>query len=203
MQICAKYCILLVWPRYLYGEEGRGQTQTWSMCWGICRREEVTVCTIITVTIGVDVIVQRQSSSQQQIFPWFHPFNRKQNVEEEHNGLEWRARTTRTVSVFLDLSELKSDKSVARLGNCQVIINKCKSVGSLEEFYHKFWSITSSSVGVFEVGNVSLWVILICHHSVAAVLMIEALVVLRPTILTLLPGLLLGHSSKHIFWIFL
>ena len=33
--------------------------------------------------------------------------------------------------VFLDGPVLKSDKSVGSLGNCQDIINKCKSVGSL------------------------------------------------------------------------
>ena len=163
----------------------------------------MTVCSIITVTIGVDVIVQRQCSSQQQLFPWFHPFNREQNVAEKHNGLEWRARTTRTVSVFLDLSELKSDKSVARLGNCQVIINKCKSVGSLEEFYHKFWSITSSLGGPFDVAmlgclsysNLSSQT---CRHYNDSG-----------------PGgsqtnnfnsfarNLLGHSSRQIFWLFL
>ena len=105
--------------------------------------------------------------------------------------------------VFLDLSELKSDKSVARLGNCQVIINKCKSVGSLEEFYHKFWSITSSLGGPFDVAmlgclsysNLSSQT---CrHHNDSG------------------PGgsqtnnfnsfarILLGPSSWQIFWIFL
>ena len=150
----------------------------------------MTVCAIINVTIGVDVIVQRQSSSQQQLFPWFHPFNREQNVAEKHNGLEWRARTTRTVPVFLDLSELKSDKSVGRPGNCQYIINKCKSVRSLEEFYHQCWSITSSRGGVFDVAMLGCrsYSNLSSQYRRHPNYTTEMLVVSRPTILTLLPG---------------
>ena len=107
-------------------------------------------------------------------------------------------------------SVLKSDKSVGRPGNCQYIINKCKSVRSLEEFYHQCWSITSSRGGVFDVAMLGCrsYSNLSSQYRRHPNYTTEMLVVSRPTILTLLPGACwvpvagkyLGYFYKIQYW---